>query len=87
VHGLPVDKGWETIAATFNWAGSRANPEQKEKPHEHVLAEMSMSLDGYVADQNDGVHELHAWYGSGEVETPTGSPGLRFAHRRQALKF
>lgn len=26
-----------------------------------VLAEMSMSLDGYVADANDGVAELHAW--------------------------
>jgi dihydrofolate reductase len=38
-----------------------------------VLAEMSMSLDGYVADPDDAVEALHGWYGSGEVETPAGS--------------
>ncbi|HEX8753125.1 MAG TPA: dihydrofolate reductase family protein [Solirubrobacterales bacterium] len=43
-----------------------------------VLAEMSMSLDGYVADPDDGVKALHAWYGSGDVETPTGTPGFAF---------
>ncbi|MGH2860624.1 MAG: dihydrofolate reductase family protein [Solirubrobacteraceae bacterium] len=43
-----------------------------------VLAEMSMSLDGYVADLDDGVAALHAWYGSGDVETPTGTQGFSF---------
>lgn len=43
-----------------------------------VLAEMSVSLDGYVADPEDGVDMLHAWYGSGEVETPTGTDGIAF---------
>lgn len=43
-----------------------------------VLAEMSMSLDGYVADPDDGVNELHAWYGSGDVQTPAGDPGFTF---------
>jgi dihydrofolate reductase len=32
-----------------------------------VLAIMSMSLDGYVADENDGVEEVFDWY-SGDVE-------------------
>jgi dihydrofolate reductase len=33
-----------------------------------VVAIMSMSLDGYVADANDGVDEVFDWYFSGEVE-------------------
>lgn len=43
-----------------------------------VLAEMSVSLDGYVADPSDRVDALHAWYGNGEVETPTGTDGVGF---------
>ncbi|MGH2893012.1 MAG: dihydrofolate reductase family protein [Solirubrobacteraceae bacterium] len=39
---------------------------------------MSMSLDGYVADFNDGVEELHRWYLNGDVETPTGTDGFWF---------
>jgi hypothetical protein len=31
---------------------------------------MSMSLDGYVADANDGVAEAFDWYFSGDVEVP-----------------
>ena len=38
-----------------------------------VVAIMSMSLDGYVADRNDGVGEVFDWYfNSGEVEFETG---------------
>jgi dihydrofolate reductase len=38
-----------------------------------VVALMSMSLDGYVADSNDGVGEVFSWYmGSGDVEFNTG---------------
>ncbi len=33
-----------------------------------VVALMSMSLDGYVADANDGVDEVFDWYFSGDVE-------------------
>ena len=40
-----------------------------------VVAEMSMSLDGFVADRSDGVEHLFGWYFNGEVEVPTpGSP-------------
>jgi dihydrofolate reductase len=39
-----------------------------------VVALMSMSLDGYVADENDGVDEVFDWYmSSGDVEVPTAS--------------
>jgi dihydrofolate reductase len=37
-----------------------------------VIALMSMSLDGYVADRNDGVPEVFDWYFSGDVEIPIG---------------
>jgi dihydrofolate reductase len=38
-----------------------------------VIAIMSMSLDGYVADRNDGVGEVFDWYmNSGNVEIHTG---------------
>jgi dihydrofolate reductase len=38
-----------------------------------VIAIMSMSLDGYVADLNDGVAEVFDWYmHSGDVEINTG---------------
>ena len=37
-----------------------------------TIAIMSMSLDGYVADVNDGVAEVFDWYTSGEVEIRTG---------------
>src|SRR5215218_5045420 len=38
-----------------------------------IVAIMSMSLDGYVADPNDGVAEVFDWYfSSGDVEIPTG---------------
>src|SRR6478672_12029560 len=38
-----------------------------------VVAIMSMSLDGYIADPNDGVGEVFGWYfDSGDVEVDTG---------------
>ena len=41
-----------------------------------VVAIMSMSLDGYVADANDGVAEVFDWYFSGDVEVPTAEHGI-----------
>ena len=37
-----------------------------------LIALMSMSLDGYVADAEDGVGEVFDWYTSGDVEIRTG---------------
>jgi dihydrofolate reductase len=37
-------------------------------PRMAVIANLSMSLDGFVADRDDGVSELFGWYGSGDVE-------------------
>jgi dihydrofolate reductase len=46
-----------------------------------VVAIMSMSLDGYVADPNDGVDEVFDWYFSGDVEVPTPSTTTDFTFR------
>jgi dihydrofolate reductase len=43
-----------------------------------VVALMSMSLDGYVADANDGVAEVFDWYLSGDVEIATASTDFTF---------
>ena len=43
-----------------------------------VVALMSMSLDGYVADANDGVDEVFDWYFSGDVDIPMPSAGSGF---------
>jgi dihydrofolate reductase len=39
---------------------------------------MSMSLDGYVADLEDGVDEVFDWYFSGDVDVPTSDPNFTF---------
>ena len=49
-----------------------------------VVAIMSMSLDGYVADANDGVDEVFDWYFSGEVEVATPSTTSDFTFRVSA---
>jgi dihydrofolate reductase len=54
-------KGGHRVAAT------------KEKQMSELIALMSMSLDGYVADPDDGVAEVFDWYvASGDVEVTTG---------------
>ena len=50
-----------------------------------VVALMSMSLDGYVADLNDGVAEVFDWYtSSGDVEIHTGGAEDRTFHVSQS---
>ena len=46
-----------------------------------VVALMSMSLDGYVADANDGVDEVFDWYFSGDIEIPISSPTMEMTFR------
>jgi dihydrofolate reductase len=43
-----------------------------------VIAIMSMSLDGYVADRNDGVEEVFDWYTAGDVVVPSGTSERTF---------
>ncbi len=43
-----------------------------------VIALMSMSLDGFVAAEHDGVDEVFDWYLSGDVEVPTSDEDFTF---------
>jgi dihydrofolate reductase len=51
---------------------------EKESTMSKVVALMSMSLDGFVADPDDGVDEIFAWYFAGDVEVATADPGFTF---------
>src|SRR6266508_2593830 len=53
-----------------------ANPSRPTRsiPMAVVISEMSMSLDGFVADPADQVGPLFDWYANGEVEVPTAVP-------------
>ena len=50
----------------------------------NVIALMSMSLDGFVADADDGVAEVFDWYFSGDVEVPMPIPTPDFTFRVSA---
>jgi dihydrofolate reductase len=39
-----------------------------------LIGDLSMSLDGFIADGRDQVGPLFDWYGNGPVETPTAFP-------------
>ena len=43
-----------------------------------VIAQASMSLDGFIADTNDQVGPLFDWYDNGDVEVTGADPGLVF---------
>jgi dihydrofolate reductase len=43
-----------------------------------VIANMSMSLDGFIADPQDGIEHVFGWFGNGDVETPTADEQFTF---------
>jgi dihydrofolate reductase len=43
-----------------------------------VVANMSMSLDGFIADPVDGVEYLFGWYDNGDFTVPTADPRMTF---------
>jgi dihydrofolate reductase len=43
-----------------------------------VVTSATMSLDGFVADRDDGVAELFGWFNNGDVHIDTPLPGLSF---------
>lgn len=44
-----------------------------------VHTHMTMSLDGFIADPNDGIDELFGWYGAGEVALPSANQDIGFS--------
>src|SRR3954465_10428561 len=43
-----------------------------------VIAAASMSLDGYIAKDDNTIGRLFDWFQNGDVEVPTGSEGITF---------
>ena len=43
-----------------------------------VVAQASMSLDGYIAKADNSIGALFDWYDAGDVEVPTATPGITF---------
>ena len=44
-----------------------------------VHTHMTMSLDGFIADPDDGIDELFGWYGAGDVSLPTANEDISFS--------
>lgn len=44
-----------------------------------VVTHMTMSLDGFIADPQDGVAELFGWYNAGQVTVPSADERWTFA--------
>ena len=44
-----------------------------------VHTHMTMSLDGFIADPDDGIDELFGWYGAGDVRLPTANEDISFS--------
>jgi dihydrofolate reductase len=44
----------------------------------NVVVSATMSLDGFVADEQDGIKELFGWYGNGDVVLETAREDLSF---------
>jgi hypothetical protein len=47
-------------------SGQQHPGEPPEGRHGTVVADMSVSLDGFVADPDDGVDRVFAWYGKAQ---------------------
>ena len=43
-----------------------------------ILTHMTMSLDGFIADPNDGVADLFQWYEAGDTSISTPNPDISF---------
>src|SRR3954449_2831246 len=43
-----------------------------------VVAQASMSLDGYIAKADNTIGRLFDWYDAGDVDVPTATPDLTF---------
>src|SRR5262245_34241341 len=50
----------------------------KETTMSELIADLAMSLDGFVADPHDNANDLLGWYFGGDVEVPTPRPGASF---------
>jgi dihydrofolate reductase len=59
-------------------SSSTQTTEQEPRSMGDVIADMSMSLDGFIADKDGRIDALVGWFFSGDAEVPTANPGLSF---------
>src|SRR5262249_62187107 len=52
-----------------------------------VIAQASMSLDGFIADTHNQVGPLFDWYNNGDVEVTGADPGLVFYTSRASAEY
>jgi dihydrofolate reductase len=52
-----------------------------------VIVGATMSLDGYIADESDGVGPLFEWYGNGDVEVTGADPDRVFRVSRVSADY
>lgn len=52
-----------------------------------VIANMSMSLDGFIADTSDGVEHLFGWYNNGAVSVPSADPRWTFHTSEASARY
>lgn len=52
-----------------------------------VIANMSMSLDGFIADPADGIDHLFGWMGNGDVEVPTAIEQVKFRMSQASAEY
>jgi hypothetical protein len=64
--------------------GPHACPDFEEDSMSTVVAQLAMSLDGFVADKDDGVEALFGFYGRGPVAVAL-SEGFPELHVSQTL--
>jgi len=57
---------------------SRPAPNEEGITMGTVVAQASMSLDGYIAKADNSIGRLFDWYGAGDVEVPTATPDITF---------
>jgi dihydrofolate reductase len=53
----------------------------------NVVVNATMSIDGFVADEQDGISELFGWYGNGDVVVKTAHDELSFSLSSEDAAF
>jgi dihydrofolate reductase len=67
--------------------GPRAIPVHKGAAMATLIADLSMSLDGFVADPNDNPMELFGWMFGGDVAVPTANPDVTFQSPKASARM
>jgi dihydrofolate reductase len=52
-----------------------------------VIASASMSLDGFIAKQDNSIGHLFDWFSNGDLEFPTASPGITFHLNQRSFDY